>query len=40
MQMEITSFLLHQDNTFQTILTSSGDYGCTITETRMMWPGR
>ncbi len=32
--------LTPQDNTFQTILTSSGDYGCTITETRMMWPGR
>ena len=32
--------LTPQDNTFQTILTSSGDYGCAITETRMMWPGR
>ena len=32
--------LTPQDNRFQTILTSSGDYGCTITETRMMWPGR
>ena len=32
--------LTPQDKTFQTILTSSGNYGCTITETRMMWPGR
>ena len=32
--------LTPQDKTFQTILTSSGDYGCTITETRTMWPGR
>ena len=32
--------LTPQDKTFQTILTSSGDYGYTISETRMMWPGR
>ena len=28
------------DNTHQTILTSSGENSCTITESRMMWPGR
>ena len=28
------------DNTYQTILTSTGESGCTITESRMMWPGR
>ena len=32
--------LTPNDNSYQTILTSSGEYGCTITETRMMWPGR
>ena len=29
-----------KDNTYQTILTSSGENICTITESRMMWPGR
>ena len=29
-----------KDNTYQTILTSSGENSCTITESRMMWPGR
>ena len=28
------------DNSYQTILTSAGDNACTITEARMMWPGR
>jgi len=28
------------NNSYQTILTSSGDQSCTITEARMMWPGR
>ena len=28
------------DNAYQTILTSSGENSCTITESRMMWPGR
>ena len=28
------------DNSYQTILTSSGGQSCTITEARMMWPGR
>jgi hypothetical protein len=27
------------DNSYQTILTSSGENSCTITEARMMWPG-
>ena len=32
--------LTPSDNSYQTILTSSGDQSCTITEERMMWPGR
>ena len=32
--------LTPKDNTYQTILTSSGENSCTITESRMMWPGR
>ena len=28
------------DNSHQKILTKIGEIGCTITETRMMWPGR
>ena len=28
------------DESFQVILTSSGDKSCTMTETRMMWPGK
>jgi len=29
-----------KDNTFQIILTTQGENGCTMTETRMLWPGR
>ena len=29
-----------KDNTYQIILTTQGETGCTITETRMLWPGR
>ena len=32
--------LTPNDNSYQTILTSVGDNTCTITEARMMWPGR
>ena len=32
--------LTPKDNTYQTILTSSGENSCTITESRMMWSGR
>ena len=32
--------LTPKDNTYQTILTSSGENSCKITESRMMWPGR
>ena len=32
--------LTPSDNSYQTILTSSGDQSCTITEAIMMWPGR
>jgi len=28
------------DNTYQIILTAQGDTGCSMTETRMLWPGR
>ena len=28
------------DNSYQIILTASGDKSCTMTETRMLWPGR
>ena len=28
------------DNSYQTILTASGENACTMTEARMMWPGR
>jgi hypothetical protein len=28
------------DNSYQTILTSAGENACTMTEARMMWPGR
>ena len=32
--------LTPNDNAYQTILTSSGLNSCTITESRMIWPGR
>jgi len=28
------------DNTYQIILTTQGETGCTMTETRMLWPGK
>jgi hypothetical protein len=28
------------DNTYQIILTTQGETGCSMTETRMLWPGR
>ena len=28
------------DNSYQIILTTSGEMSCTMTETRMLWPGR
>ena len=28
------------DNNDQIILTTQGEAGCTMTETRMVWPGR
>ncbi len=34
------TILTPSDNTYQTILTTSGKNSCTITETRMMWPGK
>ena len=45
--LEISSYadggfilLTPNDNSYQTILTSAGDNACTMTEARMMWPGR
>ena len=29
-----------QDSSYQLILTTQGETGCTLTETRMLWPGR
>jgi len=29
-----------KDNAYQIILTTQGETGCTMTETRMLWPGR
>jgi len=29
-----------KDNTYQIILTTQGETGCSLTETRMLWPGR
>ena len=34
------TILTPSDNSFQAILTSSGDKNCTMAETRMMWPGK
>ena len=34
------TILTPTDNTYQIILTNSGENSCTITETRMMWPGK
>jgi len=34
------TILTPSDGSFQAILTSSGDKSCTMTETRMMWPGK
>ncbi len=34
------TILTPSDGSFQAILTSSSDNSCTMTETRMMWPGK
>jgi len=34
------SIITPSDNSYQIILASFGENGCTINETRMMWPGR
>ena len=34
------TILTHLDNSYQLILTVTGENGCTLTETRMLWPGR
>ncbi len=34
------TILTPNDNTYQIILTTSGENSCTITETRMIWPGK
>ena len=32
--------LTPEDNSYQTILTSASEHSCTMTESRMMWPGK
>ena len=34
------TILTPTDNSYQLILTITGENGCTMTETRMLWPGR
>ena len=34
------TIIMPKDNSYQIILTSQGQTGCTMTETRMLWPGR
>ena len=34
------SIITPEDNSYQLILISNGDYSCTMTESRMFWPGR
>ena len=34
------TILTHPDSSYQIILTVTGENGCTLTETRMLWPGR
>ena len=34
------TIIMPKDKTYQLILTTQGDTGCTMTETRMLWPGR
>ena len=34
------TILTPPDGSFQLILTALGDNSCTMTETRMMWPGK
>ena len=34
------TILTPSDGSFQAILTTSGENSCTMTESRMMWPGK
>ena len=36
----VFTILTPPDNKYQLILTTSGENGCTMTETRMLWPGK
>jgi hypothetical protein len=36
----VFTILTPQDNEYQIILTVTGENGCTMTETRMLWPGK
>jgi hypothetical protein len=36
----VYTILTPPDNSYQLILTDTGESGCTLTETRMLWPGR
>ena len=46
-ELQVTSYadgdftiIAPKDNLYQIILTIQGDTGCTMTETRMLWPGK
>ena len=34
------TIIIPKDNSYQITLTTQGETGCTMTETRMLWPGR
>ena len=36
----VFTILTPPDNNYQLILTVTGEYGCMMTETRMLWPGK
>ena len=36
----VFTILTPPDNSYQLILTVTGENGCMMTETRMLWPGR
>jgi len=37
---DVYTILTPLENSYQLILTVTGEDGCTMTETRMLWPGR
>ena len=36
----VFTILTPPDNSYQLILTAAGENSCTMTETRMLWPGK